>query len=310
MQRRLLDLGNIPLTSPPPAELGTYVKSEIGRWGKAGSRPARRLGMTVLEVLGENQDETKHEGCVATARDRNRGGGNRGRRPHGRRTIRRDPSPSSCRSHLGGAADITTRLLGQKLSERLGKAIVIDNRGGGGTVIGAAAAAKAAPDGYTIFMGGSASLAVQVTLRKQLSLRSGQGLRAARAYCGDPVRAGGASFAAGALGRRPRPAGQEKLLTIATSGPRLARPSVRRAAAQPDRHPRQLRALLRQRAGDHRFPRRHGAGDVRRVPGFAQPDPRRQDAAARRLLDHPWRPRPTSPARRGRRPSSTRPAAG
>ncbi len=34
MQRRLLDLGNIPLTSPPPAELGTYVKSEIGRWGK------------------------------------------------------------------------------------------------------------------------------------------------------------------------------------------------------------------------------------------------------------------------------------
>ena len=68
----------------------------------------------------------------------------------------------------GGAADITTRLLGQKLSERLGKAIVIDNRGGGGTVIGAAAAAKAAPDGYTIFMGGSASLAVQVTLRKQL----------------------------------------------------------------------------------------------------------------------------------------------
>jgi hypothetical protein len=74
----------------------------------------------------------------------------------------------------GGAADITTRLLGQKLSERLGKAIVIDNRGGGGTVIGAAAAAKAAPDGYTIFMGGSASLAVQVTLRKQLpTIRSG-----------------------------------------------------------------------------------------------------------------------------------------
>jgi tripartite-type tricarboxylate transporter receptor subunit TctC len=68
----------------------------------------------------------------------------------------------------GGAADITTRLLGQKLGERLGKAIVIDNRAGAGTVIGAAAAAKAAPDGYTLFMGGSASLAVQVTLRKQI----------------------------------------------------------------------------------------------------------------------------------------------
>jgi tripartite-type tricarboxylate transporter receptor subunit TctC len=34
VQRRLLDLGNIPLTSPPPDALATYVKSEIGRWGK------------------------------------------------------------------------------------------------------------------------------------------------------------------------------------------------------------------------------------------------------------------------------------
>jgi tripartite-type tricarboxylate transporter receptor subunit TctC len=34
VQRRLLDLGNIPLTSPPPDALAAYVKSEIGRWGK------------------------------------------------------------------------------------------------------------------------------------------------------------------------------------------------------------------------------------------------------------------------------------
>jgi tripartite-type tricarboxylate transporter receptor subunit TctC len=68
----------------------------------------------------------------------------------------------------GGAADVGSRLFGQKLSERLGKPVVIDNRPGAGTVIGANAGAKAAPDGYTLFMGGSASLAYNVTLRKSI----------------------------------------------------------------------------------------------------------------------------------------------
>jgi tripartite-type tricarboxylate transporter receptor subunit TctC len=34
VQQRFVDLGNIPLTSPPPDELRRYVKSEIVRWGK------------------------------------------------------------------------------------------------------------------------------------------------------------------------------------------------------------------------------------------------------------------------------------
>jgi tripartite-type tricarboxylate transporter receptor subunit TctC len=68
----------------------------------------------------------------------------------------------------GGAADVGARLYGQKLSERLGKPVVVDNRPGAGTVIGANAAAKAAPDGHTIFMGGSAALAYNVTLRRSL----------------------------------------------------------------------------------------------------------------------------------------------
>jgi tripartite-type tricarboxylate transporter receptor subunit TctC len=33
VQQRFVDLGNIPLVSPPPDELRRYVKSEIGRWG-------------------------------------------------------------------------------------------------------------------------------------------------------------------------------------------------------------------------------------------------------------------------------------
>lgn len=51
----------------------------------------------------------------------------------------------------GGVADITIRVVGQHLSERLGQAVVIDNRPSAGGIIAAEAAATAAPDGYTLF---------------------------------------------------------------------------------------------------------------------------------------------------------------
>ena len=52
----------------------------------------------------------------------------------------------------GGGTDIVGRLVGQKLHERLGQPVVIDNRGGAGGTLGTAAAAKAAPDGYTLVL--------------------------------------------------------------------------------------------------------------------------------------------------------------
>jgi tripartite-type tricarboxylate transporter receptor subunit TctC len=68
----------------------------------------------------------------------------------------------------GGSADIVARIYAQKLTERLGKPVVVENRAGAGTVVGALAAARAAPDGYTLFMGGSSALAYNPTLHKQL----------------------------------------------------------------------------------------------------------------------------------------------
>src|SRR5277367_6331320 len=52
----------------------------------------------------------------------------------------------------GGGVDAMGRLVGQKLSEKLGQQVVIENRGGAGGMIGTRDAAKAAPDGYTIVM--------------------------------------------------------------------------------------------------------------------------------------------------------------
>src|SRR5437660_4243412 len=68
----------------------------------------------------------------------------------------------------GGAVDALCRAVAPPLSERLGKSVVVENRPGAGSVIGTAAGAKAAPDGYTIVMAGSGSLAISATLYKKL----------------------------------------------------------------------------------------------------------------------------------------------
>jgi tripartite-type tricarboxylate transporter receptor subunit TctC len=68
----------------------------------------------------------------------------------------------------GGGLDVFARQLAQKLSERLGRTFVVENRPGAGTVIGASYVAKAAPDGYTIMLGTSSPFAINVTLNKHL----------------------------------------------------------------------------------------------------------------------------------------------
>jgi tripartite-type tricarboxylate transporter receptor subunit TctC len=63
----------------------------------------------------------------------------------------------------GGVTDLVGRIIAQRLSEGLGQTVVVENRGGGAGSIGAQLAAKAAPDGYTLFMG-TATHAINATL--------------------------------------------------------------------------------------------------------------------------------------------------
>ena len=68
----------------------------------------------------------------------------------------------------GGVGDTFTRSLAQQLSERLGQPVLIENKPGASQIIGAELAAKAAPDGYTLFLGSVTSLAINVRSQKKL----------------------------------------------------------------------------------------------------------------------------------------------
>jgi tripartite-type tricarboxylate transporter receptor subunit TctC len=74
----------------------------------------------------------------------------------------------------GGSTDIYARILGPRLADALRQQVVIDNRPGAGGALGADLAAKAAPDGYTIWLGQTNNLAI------------GPAMRAKNSY--DPVR--------------------------------------------------------------------------------------------------------------------------
>jgi len=60
----------------------------------------------------------------------------------------------------GGANDLIGRIVAQKIGELLGQPMVMDNRGGAGGTIGTEMAARAAPDGYTLFVGSQSTVTV------------------------------------------------------------------------------------------------------------------------------------------------------
>lgn len=65
----------------------------------------------------------------------------------------------------GGGSDLVARVLAEKLSERFGQPVIVDNRAGAGGVIGADVVAKANPDGYTMLINTGSAIAVNPALQ-------------------------------------------------------------------------------------------------------------------------------------------------
>src|SRR5439155_17905601 len=112
----------------------------------------------------------------------------------------------------GGPSDIVARLIGQTMSQDWGQPVVIENRPGANTIIGAQAAAKAAPDGYTLFMAIDSTLVMNQYLHKSLPY--------------DPL----ADFAPITLTAKTI-----SVLTVAAGGPKSVAELMARAKAEPGR---------------------------------------------------------------------------
>jgi tripartite-type tricarboxylate transporter receptor subunit TctC len=70
----------------------------------------------------------------------------------------------------GGGVDAMARVVAQKLSDALHQSFVVDNRGGGGGTIGTRAVARAAPDGYTLLLGHTATISINPSLYVNLNM--------------------------------------------------------------------------------------------------------------------------------------------
>jgi tripartite-type tricarboxylate transporter receptor subunit TctC len=69
----------------------------------------------------------------------------------------------------GGGIDLLARLLAARLEQRLGRPFVVENKAGAATAIAATSVAHAAPDGYTILLATSTTMAINVSMAKHLA---------------------------------------------------------------------------------------------------------------------------------------------
>jgi tripartite-type tricarboxylate transporter receptor subunit TctC len=72
----------------------------------------------------------------------------------------------------GGPADALMRAVGQKLSEKWGQPVIVENRPGANEIIGADLVAKAAPDGYTLLLGSEAAFSLNPQLYSKLPYKA------------------------------------------------------------------------------------------------------------------------------------------
>jgi tripartite-type tricarboxylate transporter receptor subunit TctC len=68
----------------------------------------------------------------------------------------------------GGGFDLSARVIAEPFSRALGQPVVIENKAGSGTLVGSGSAARSAPDGYTLLLGGTSNMSLNIGLYEKL----------------------------------------------------------------------------------------------------------------------------------------------
>ena len=87
----------------------------------------------------------------------------------------------------GGGSDIVGRILAQKLGERLGQQVVVENRAGAGGSIGTEAAVRSAADGYTMVLAGTSEISVNPAIYSKLTCDTARDLAAVAMIASTPM---------------------------------------------------------------------------------------------------------------------------
>ena len=164
----------------------------------------------------------------------------------------------------GGATDIIARLIGQRLSEKLGQQFVIENKPGAGNNIATESVINAEPDGYTLLLVNPANY-INATLYANLKFNFVRDIAPIASFNRVPNVMTVNKDVTGEKRRRVHRLceGQSGQGEYGVVRQRHLRASVRRNVHGHDRHQDAARALSRRGARDHRLARRPGAGDLR-----------------------------------------------
>ena len=207
----------------------------------------------------------------------------------------------------GGGNDIFARLIGQKLSERLGQPVLVENKPGAGAIIATEYVAKAAPDGYTLLVGATGAMTINPAVYSKLSYDTVRDFAPISMIASFPLlltvncrRAG--AHGGGVGGLRQGEPGESQLRQLVG---RL--PARNRAVQDEDGRPARAHRLQEQRRDADGRRRRRGAGGAGRRPARVGPSEGRQDqGAGGHLGQAAWPSTPTCrPWRRPACPIST-----
>jgi len=186
----------------------------------------------------------------------------------------------------GGSTDWLSRLLGQKLEQRLKHPFIVENRAGGANVIAATAVAKAEPDGHTLLMTTSTTMAINVSVFKNLPYDPDRDFAPVGLVSGVPfVLIVNAALPVRTVGdlvqlAKSKTGGLDYVSTGPGSAANLFAVLLKNCAW---RHRHDADPLQGQCAGPAGCRRRARLGDVLRPAGCATADRERQGARARRL---------------------------